>query len=128
MAIWLASNMSAHHFVPKNYWINHFDEVRRLLPDSQIIVYESEGDIKAFLGTVDGYIAGIFVSTESQSHGIGKQLLDTIKQDYSELSLKVYKKNIRAVRFYQREQFIIKQEQIDEQTGETEYLMIWKRP
>ncbi|WP_051505141.1 GNAT family N-acetyltransferase [Paenibacillus durus] len=72
-----------------------------------------------------GYIAGIFVSNEAQSKGIGTKLLETIKERYSELSLTVYKKNMKAVNFYQRELFVIKQEQIDKNTEEAEYLMVF---
>ncbi|MDF2878564.1 MAG: acetyltransferase [Clostridia bacterium] len=72
-----------------------------------------------------GYIAGIFVSSDMQSKGMRKQLLEKVKALYSELSLAVYQKNIKAVKFYQREEFVIKQEQIDENTGEIEYLMVW---
>lgn len=41
-----------------------------------------------------------------------------------ELSLNVYKKNVRAVKFYQREKFSIHNESIDKNTQEKEYVMI----
>ena len=62
---------------------------------------------------------------EAQSKGIGKQLLDYVKGIKKRLSLSVYQKNIRAVRFYKREQFQILQESTDENTGEKEYQMMW---
>lgn len=127
MGIWLNTNIQAHDFISKDYWENSFDLVKSMLPDAEIYIYESEDEVKAFMGTDNGYIAGIFVSDEMQSKGIGKQLLDKIKELYSELSLTVYKKNIKAVKFYQREQFLIKQEQIDKNTGEVEYLMVWSK-
>ena len=37
----------------------------------------------------------------------------------------VYQKNVRAVRFYLRENFLIQAEEIDEDTGEKEYIMRW---
>jgi putative acetyltransferase len=43
------------------------------------------------------------------------------------LYLSVYKKNKRAVKFYQRESFKILSEKIDKNTGEAEFLMYWKR-
>jgi ribosomal protein S18 acetylase RimI-like enzyme len=127
MEIWLNTNIQAHSFIDKDYWENNFDFVKSILPDAEIYIYESEGKIKAFVGIDNGYIAGIFVSDEIQSKGIGKQLLSKIKELYSELSLTVYKKNEKAVGFYQREQFVIKQEQIDKNTGEVEYLMLWNK-
>ena len=38
----------------------------------------------------------------------------------------VYQKNVRAVRFYLRENFLIQAEEIDEDTGEKEYIMRWE--
>lgn len=125
MGIWLNTNIQAHDFIPKDYWENNFNSVKDMLPDAEIYIYESEDKIRGFVGIDNGYIAGIFVSNEIQSKGIGKQLLDKIKEHYSKLSLTVYKKNIKAIKFYQREQFVTKQEQIDKNTGEVEYLMVW---
>ena len=60
-----------------------------------------------------------------QSHGIGKSLLDYIKDKKVRLQLNVYQKNVRAMSFYQREGFTIQREQRDEFTGEKEYVMEW---
>lgn len=45
-------------------------------------------------------IEGIFVSDEMQSCGIGKLLLDYIKDKKVSLRLNVYQKNARAISFY----------------------------
>ena len=42
------------------------------------------------------------------------------------LHLNVYQKNIRAINFYQREDFEIRGEGLDEATGEKDYEMIWQ--
>jgi len=125
MELWLSTNIQAHDFISKDYWVGNFDMVKNILPEAEIYVYELDDKIKAFVGIDTGYIAGIFVSSEMQSKGIGKQLLKKAKELYSELRLAVYQKNTKAVSFYQREQFIIRQEQIDENTREKEYLMVW---
>ena len=78
-------------------------------------------------GLNDEYIEGIFVSDEMQSCGIGKLLLDYIKNKKVSLRLNVYQKNARAISFYQREGFIIQCEDLDEDTGEKEYTMLWKQ-
>ena len=72
----------------------------------------------------DEYIEGIFVADEMQSCGIGKLLLDYIKDKKVRLQLNVYQKNARAISFYQREGFIIQCEGLDEATGEKEYTML----
>ena len=62
-----------------------------------------------------------------QSSGIGKLLLDYAKDRKSKLLLKVYQKNTRAVRFYQREGFEIQSEGLDDDTDEKDYAMIWQQ-
>ena len=73
------------------------------------------------------HLALLFVSDEMQSCGIGKLLLDYIKDKKVSLRLNVYQKNARAISFYQREGFIIQCEGLDEATGEKEYTMLWKQ-
>ena len=87
---------------------------------------DTDGKIQGFIGIVNEYIAGIFVDKNSRSHGIGTQLLNYVKQRYTKLSLEVYEKNTRAAAFYRKENFSVLSEAIDEDTGEKEYIMIWK--
>ncbi|KLD99863.1 N-acetyltransferase [Aliarcobacter butzleri] len=126
LQIWLEVNIKTHNFIPKEYWEEQYDNVKELLPNSEIYVYEENEKIVAFVGLIENYIAGIFVSFSFQSKGIGKKLLDYIKEFKKELSLNVYVKNISAIKFYQREGFIINSENIDEETKEQQILMIWK--
>ena len=55
-----------------------------------------------------------------QSCGIGKLLLDYIKNKKVRLRLNVYQKNTRALSFYQREGFDIQSEGSDDATCATE--------
>lgn len=126
LQIWLEVNIKTHNFIPKEYWEEQYDNVKELLPNSEIYVYEENEKIVAFVGLIQNYIAGIFVSFSFQSKGIGKKLLDYIKEFKKELSLNVYVKNISAIKFYQREGFIINSQNIDEETKEQQILMIWK--
>lgn len=127
MSIWEEENIKAHNFISKAYWQNNFEYVKNVLPNAEIYVYEEENRIQGFIGLEHNYIAGIFVSSAFQSKGIGKQLLQYVKRMKNELTLNVYKKNVRAVQFYQRENFCIIRENIDESTNETEYEMVWKK-
>ena len=127
--VWLDTNLKAHDFIPAQYWKDNFESVKKMLLQSEVYVYENETthNIDGFLGLSANYIAGIFVCVEYQSNGIGKQLLDYVKTIKPELSLYVYKKNTRAVKFYQREDFRISAENIDEDTNEAEYEMLWQK-
>ncbi len=125
MKIWLDTNTNAHDFIQKNYWQDNYDEVRRIMPEAEIFIYENNQTIQGFIGLMDDYIAGIFIDSGCQSQGIGKALLDHAKKVHSNLSLQVYKNNEGAVRFYVREGFSLVKEQMDENTGEIELVMAW---
>ena len=124
--IWLKTNLKAHFFIPEQYWISNYEFVKEMLPQAEVYVYEDDKMIRGFIGINDEYIEGIFVSDEMQSRGIGKILLDYIKDKKDRLQLKVYQKNVRAMSFYQREGFTIQSEEMDEFTGEKEYVMNWE--
>ena len=125
--LWLKTNLEAHEFIPGQYWISNYEAVKKMLPQAEVYVYEDNKRIQGFVGVRDEYIEGIFVLGKMQSHGIGKALLDYIKDKKAKLQLNVYQKNIRAMSFYQREGFTIQSEQLDEFTGEKEYIMEWNR-
>ena len=125
--IWLDTNRKAHAFIPASYWEHNFASVKETLPQAEVYVYETESGIQGFLGLSGEYIEGLFVSEEVQSHGIGKCLLDCVKGGKPALRLNVYQKNVRAIRFYQREGFQIRCEGLDADTGEPDYEMLWRR-
>ena len=129
MQIWLQANLDAHAFIPASFWEAHFEMVRDLLPQTEIYVHESEGtqQIDGFIGLTENQIEGIFVAKAARSKGIGKALLEYAKSRKPSLTLSVYQKNERALAFYQREQFTVQSEGIDEDTNEAELQMLWSR-
>ena len=129
MQIWLDTNIKAHSFISKHYWMDNYDMVKKILPQAEIYVYENNGtkEIEGFIGLTDNYIAGLFVKEDMQSKGIGKQLLNYAKGIKSNMYLSVYNKNIRAIQFYQREQFVIQSENTDDNTNEKELVMAWSQ-
>jgi putative acetyltransferase len=126
MQIWFDTNIKAHHFISRQYWIDNYEMVKGILPKKEIYVYEDD-NTNQINGLMDNYIAGIFVNKNNQSRGIGKQLLDYVKEIKETLNLSVYQKNIRAISFYQREQFIIQSEHIDNDNNEKEFIMTWNK-
>jgi len=129
MQIWLDTNIKTHSFISKCYWMDNYDMVKKIMPQAEIYVYEDNitNQIEGFIGLTDNYIAGLFVKEGVQSKGIGKQLLNYAKGIKSNMRLSVYNKNIRAIKFYQREQFVIQSENTDDNTNEKELIMVWSR-
>lgn len=129
MQIWLDTNIKAHSFIPQKYWTDNYAVVKDILPQAEIYAYEDDNtsQIGGFIVLMDNYIEGIFVREAIQSKGIGKQLLNYAKEIKSSLRLNVYQKNTRAITFYQREQFVIRSEIIDDSTNEKEFIMTWSK-
>lgn len=94
---------------------------------AEVYVYEIEKEIMGFIGLDKEHIEGIFVLDQYQKRGIGKALLNHVKAKKEHLSLNVYQKNLNAIFFYQREGFCVQYEDVDKNTGEKEYRMVWNR-
>ena len=129
MQIWLQANLDAHAFNPASFWEAHFEMVRDMLPQAELYVHEDKDtrQIDGFIGLTENHIEGIFIAKAARSKGIGKALLDYAKSRKPCLTLGVYQKNERALAFYQREQFVVHSEGIDEDTNEAEIQMHWTR-
>lgn len=127
MQIWLEANIETHDFVPSEYWRSHYQSVQEQLLQADIYVYEHDNEIQGFVGMTDDYLAGIFVDKKFRSMGIGKCLLECVKKNYSSFSLNVYQKNRRALNFYLREGLSVVSKEVDEDTGETDYTMMWNK-
>ena len=129
MQIWLHGNLDAHAFIPASFWTGHFEIVRNMLPQAELYVHENEAprQIDGFIGLTENHIEGIFVAKAARSKGIGKALLEYAKSRKPYLTLREKQKNERALAFYQREQFTVQSEGIDEDTNEAEIQMLWTR-
>lgn len=124
--LWLEGNITAHHYIPSSFWEDNKELVKHMMLEAEVYIYEDK-KILGFVGLSGTYLAGIFVSIDSQSQGIGKKLLDYVKEKNDELQLNVYQKNTKAIEFYKRESFMIESESIDEETNEKELIMKWHK-
>ncbi|OOM77650.1 putative N-acetyltransferase YjaB [Clostridium puniceum] len=124
MKIWIDTNIDAHNFIKKEYWINNYDLVKQMLPSADIYIFEENNVIKAFIGVIEGnYIAGLFVKKEYQGEGIGQKLIEYCKSKYFHLKLDLFIKNKNAVNFYLKNGFKVLDEHFSEETKEIEYTM-----
>ena len=126
MKIWLEVNIRAHDFIKEDYWMANYDYVKNALPEATVYVYEDNNEIKGFIGIIEEYIAGLFVSNQYQNEGIGSRLLEQCKKVYSVLRLDVYAKNLKAINFYKKNGFKIEKEKVNDDTKEVEYSMVWE--
>ncbi|MBS7225516.1 MAG: GNAT family N-acetyltransferase [Clostridiaceae bacterium] len=127
MQLWLNGNLDAHDFIPVNYWTSHAEMVRMHLLQAELLVFVQKNTVLGFAGMQGDYLAGIFVDGQHRSNGIGKQLLEHLKQIHPAITLHVYRRNVRALEFYRKEGFQVTAEEWDAQTGENECTMVWHR-
>lgn len=128
MKIWYDGNLEAHDFVDQAYWEKNYGYVSRLIPKTEVYVYEIDGKVVGFVGYEDRYLAGLFVEKEYRGFGIGARLLNYIKEQNEYFTLHVFEKNKTAVRFYEKMGLLKRKTEVNEDLGEVEYLMYYCRP
>lgn len=129
MAIWTKGNFEAHSFIDKDYWLLNYNKVKdEYLKKSETYVYTENNDIKGFISILNNeYIGALFIKNEYRRSGIGRKLINFVKNKYDKLTLNVYEKNINAILFYTKLGFINQKIQIDDKTNEKEYVMEWNK-
>lgn len=126
-SLWLTVNMEAHDFIPATYWRGQYEGVKGLLPGSELYVAQEDGEIVGFIGLNQGHIEGLFVLKQQRGQGIGRALLAYGQKKYDMLTLHVYVKNVRAVAFYKKSGFYRETTCRDENMGEREIAMRWRK-
>lgn len=126
--IWLDASINAHTFVKPEFWrANHAAMFEEYLPVSEVFIAREQSKIIGFAAIHENSLAALFVAPAEWGKGVGSKLLCHVKDVYENLTLAVYKSNIRAVKFYQKHGFSLRNEQICSRTGEPELLMLWRK-
>lgn len=126
--IWFKGSIKAHYFISPEYWSSKkLDMKDTYLPQSDTYVIEGDEMILGFGSMVDHYLAALFVDTDHQKKGYGKRLVEFVKHNHQHIELKVYQQNHQAVNFYLLNEWVIKEETLDAETSEKEYVMVWKK-
>ncbi|MBB1139895.1 N-acetyltransferase [Myroides sp. WP-1] len=125
--LWYEASVLAHDFIAPEYWQEKKEDMAQIyIPNSETYVYEKEKHILGFVSLIGNYIAAIFVAPNQQGKGIGKELMQFVKQKKSTLELGVYAKNTNSIAFYKKQGFVVVEEKLDEPTGEREVVMEYK--
>ncbi len=126
--LWYETSIVAHDFIPAGYWKKNKEAMASIyLPSSEAYLAIEYEKIAGFVAMAENFLAAIFVDNQIQGKGIGKKLLNFIKDTRTMIQLKVYKKNTKTVQFYKSQGFEIISENKEEETGEYEFLMEWRK-
>ena len=127
LTLWLESTTFAHPFIAEKYWLDSEKLVREVyLPASQTWVWEEHGEPQGFVSVMETqFVGALFVRPNTVRQGLGKALLDHVKQRFCALTLEVYQKNERAVNFYHAQGFRIEDSAWQDDTQSPTWIMNW---
>lgn len=124
--IWYEASVIAHSFIPASFWALQKNAMKeKYLPLAENFIFEEKGQVTGFISLVGEKVCALFVAPEMQGRGIGMALLEHAKTLRGRLSLKVYRENESAFRFYKKCGFVSAGEEVDEYTGCVQILMEW---
>ncbi len=125
--LWLESARTSHGFLPQTFWDTLEEDIRTLyLPMGEEIVLhidDATGKTDAFIAFTGEYLGALFVAPDAQGRGLGARMLRIARRMHPDLSLTVFKDNVRAVAFYERNGLSVTAERVEAQTGFAEYIM-----
>lgn len=128
LTLWLDSTTYAHPFIAEEYWQESLPSVRdTYLPVADTWVWEEAHRPLGFVSVIqERFVGALFVAPDAIHRGIGRALIEVVKQHFSDLSLEVYQKNIRAVNFYHAQGFRIEDSAWQEETRHPTWIMRWQ--
>lgn len=105
--IWYSASKVAHYFLGENKLQEHRSLVSELyLPQAETWVACLDGVPVGFIGLMDSFVGGLFVSPEAQGKGVGQALIAYGLELKDGLNLDVYALNARTCEFYKRLGFV----------------------
>lgn len=129
MDIWFESTIMGHPFIERDYWEKNFKIVKEeYLHHANTYVCVDNNQLKGFISILSGnHIGALFIKLGEYKKGYGKELISFCKEKYDFLTLSVYVNNKNAVDFYKKQDFVISEIHISDDTGYDEYSMIWNK-
>ena len=79
--LWYDTSIIAHDFISAEYWEAHRDSMAtEYLPNSETFLAISNNEIVGFVSVVENFLPALFIKNNKQRKGIGKQLLNFVKE------------------------------------------------
>ena len=127
MKIWKDNNIMFQPFIANSFWADNYVKARDSFLNNNVCVYTEATKILAFIASNENNeIINIQVLPEIQREGIGRLLVQNLKNHNSSLTARVYEKNTVALMFFRAIGFKKIDENIDEDVNEKYYILKWE--
>jgi len=131
MDIWLSASILAHDFIGYDFWCCRVSKLLEELSKATAYVFFDEGIVLGFISLVRhgqcAYVQELFVDPRFQGKGLGSELPDQVKGQFSSVDLHAYEKDTRAREFYVKHGFHACGGKTEQETGERKIKMRWRK-
>lgn len=105
--IWLSASRVGHPFLNEADLASQGQLVRDIyLPKAENWVAECDGQPVGFIGLLDNFIGGLFVTPAAHGLGLGSRLIEHAASIKGDLDVEIYADNPMAPGFYGRNGFV----------------------
>ena len=116
--IWYTTTKVAHPFMEESFLAKERKNVRDIyIPNTKTWVWLEDDDVQAFISMMGNEVGAIFVRPALHGKGIGRKLMDHVRQFHESLEVEVFEDNEIGRRFYDRYGFSQIKRYIHEETG-----------
>lgn len=125
---WAAASALAHPFLSAEFQQRERGRIPAMyLPNAETWVWESAGQVVAFIALIGDEIGGLFVHPKCQRRGIGRRLIDHARACRGDLTVQVFCENKLGVPFYKRCGFTVSAQRTHEESGHELFTMTLPR-
>ncbi len=119
LAAWYGASRLAHPFLSEEFLATERTLIaEEWLPASETIVFEHDGVVVGFLSMTGHDVGGFFVHPDHHGAGVGRALMDHVRDRHPFLELEVFEANPIGRRFYDAYGFTQVSREVDDETGQ----------
>ncbi len=118
MTTWESASAVAHPFLTDAFQAKtRSDIINVFLPITENWVWDADGRVVGFVSMMGNEIGGLFVRPERQRQGIGRALVDHVREKHEHLEVEVFLDNVIGRAFYAKYGFLQTEAKLHEETG-----------
>lgn len=119
--VWYRASLIAHPFLSRDFLeAERIQIIEEWLPITETTVYELDGRVVGSISLMGNEVGGFFVDPDHQGQGIGRALMDHVRDTRPYLELDVFEANSIGRRFYETYGFRFVDRHINEASGQPE--------